>query len=126
MVNIFNTIIITVTIIFADAFVTFLVMVQVRLEARKKWNKNKKLYPYFHYSFFKKIFFVGLKGALNFVSVLLSFIAHIVTVLSVVLGIWNCILPNMIVSYCFRALAGISLCEFLVRLGCQLAFPLNL
>lgn len=101
-------------------------MVHVRLEAKKKWNKNEKLYPYFNYSIFKKIFLLGLKGALNRFIVVLTFIAHIATLLMIVFCVLVCCLQNIALAYCFRVLCGVELFLMLSRLGCQIGFPLNL
>lgn len=126
MVDIVSGIVATIAVIILDIWVTFLFMVHIRLEAKKKWNKNQKLYPYFHYPFYKKIFFLGLKGAFSRVNVLLTFVTHIATILSIIFCVWMCITQNIAISYCSRISSGIGLALFLLRSGCLLIFPLHL
>lgn len=127
MVGVLDAVVGTICALFIDGFYTFLVMIHIRLEAKKKWNKNQKLYPYFHYPLYKKIFFLGLKGAFSRVNVVLTFIAHISTILALIFCLLVCCFQNIAaMSYCFRAVFGVELLLLLARPGCILAFPLNL
>lgn len=127
MVDIVSGIVATIAVIIIDVWATFVFMVHIRLEAKKKWNKNQKLYPYFHYPFYKKIFFFGLKGAFSRVNVVLTFIAHIGTILTLIFCVLVCCFQNIaVMSYCFRAIMGVELLLLLARPGCLLGFPLNL
>ena len=125
MVDVVSGIVATIAVIILDIFLTLIMMGQVRQYAKSKWNKNKSLYPYFSYPVYKKVFFVGLKGALSRSAVILTFFAHIVTILSIIFCVWMCITQNLTISYCSRISSGIGLFLFLLRCGCQLAFPLN-
>ena len=127
MVNITNAIVGLICSLLVDMFFTFLCMLHIRLEAKKKWNKYQKLYPYINYSFYKKIFFLGLKGDFSRVNVVLTFIAHIGTILTLIFCVLVCCFQNIaVMSYCFRAIMGVELLLLLARPGCLLGFPLNL
>lgn len=127
MVGVLEAVVGTSCILFVDIFFTFLIMLHIRLEAKKKWNKYQKIYPYFHYPFYKKIFFLGLKGAFSRVNVVLTFIAHITTIIALIFCMLVCCFQNIAtMSYCFRAVAGVGLILLLARPGCLLGFPLNL
>ena len=127
MVGVLDAIVGTICALFVDFFYTFLFMLHIRFEAKKKWNKNKKLYPYFHYSLYKKIFFLGLKGAFSRVNVVLTFIAHIATIMALIFCVLVCCFQNIAaISYCFRGIMGVQLLLLLARPSGILAFPLNL
>ena len=126
MVSIVDAIIGIICIIFLDIVETVVIMAQIRFSAKRKWNKNYKAYPYFHYSLYRKVFFVGLKGALNPVAVVFAFVAHIVTILVLITGIMVCFMQELIISYIFRILIGLGSFLFTIRGVWQFAFPLNL
>lgn len=107
-------------------FFSILFMVHIRVEAKKKWNKNVNSYSYFSYPIYKKIFLLGLKGALNPIVVVVSFILNLSIIILIALGIWNLISPNIYVLYALRVVVGIYGISFFLRLGCFLAFPLKL
>lgn len=123
----FNNIMFTIAIIIADAIPTFFIMLDIRVEAKKKYNKNVKTYPYFSYPFYKRLFLLGLKKALSLVVVVLTFIAHISVILTIASCIcWFCLASKTVADLCLRVLAGICSLNFVMRLGCPLAFPVNL
>ena len=127
MVGVVDAVVALICSLFSDMFFTFLFMVHIRLEAKEKWNKNQKLYPYFHYPFYKKIFFLGLKGAFSRINVVLTFIAHIATILALIFFVLVCCCQNIYtVSYCFRMIIVVVLLLSLARPGCILCFSLNL
>ena len=126
MVDIVSGIAATVAVIISDVFATGLIMLQVHLYAKKRWNKNVKTYPYFSYPAHKKIFLLGLKGALSSGATILTILQHIVTILSIAFCVWLCVSQNEIIFYCSRIICGIALLLFLLRCGWQWASPPNL
>ncbi len=105
--------------------VSCITMVHIRLEAKKKWNKNEKLYPYFHYPLYKKIFLLGLKGAINKLVVIATFVGHITMVLFMVFCIWELCANNIYVHYITRVLSGIFLIALLTKLGAYGLSPIK-
>lgn len=127
MVSIVNAIVGAICCIIADVFLTLLIILQVHLYAKKRWNKNVKTYPYFNYPVHKKIFLLGLKGALSRGAVVMTFIAHLATLLIIIFCILICCLPDIeAISYCFRGIAGVELALMLFRAFWQWASPPNL
>ena len=104
---------------------TIPLMINIRYEARKKYRKNEKKYPYFHYPVYKKLFLLGLRGALNTSVVVMTFIFNISLVLCMVFGIWEIISGNLIISYCFRAVLGVYGISWFLKLALYLGCPLN-
>lgn len=80
-------------------------------------EKNEEKYPYFKYPLYKKIFLIGLKGALNPVVVVSTFILNISEILFIIFAVWFMIAPNIIISYIIRVLSGIFVVSFLLKLG---------
>lgn len=97
------------------AFQVLLFMLYIRLSAKKKWNKNKRLYPYFSNNFVKRLFLLGLRGSVDITVIILTFIFNIITFLTVISGIGVIITSNLIVEYCFRSGLGIEIVCFLIR-----------
>lgn len=120
------TLVITILFVSVWLFFSALIMLYIKFEAKKKWKKNVKLYPYFSYPFYKKIFLFGLKGALNPIVVIVTFILNVSVILLVTFGMWELISPNILVTYILRIIVGIYGVSFFSRLGCFLAFPLSL
>ncbi len=102
-----------------------IIMVHIRLEAKKKWKKNEEQFPYFHYPFYKKLFLLGLKGCINTSIVVVSFILNISVLLILCLGIWHLIVPNIYLSYCLRLVVGIYGVSFILKLILFLCMPLR-
>jgi hypothetical protein len=67
---------------------TFLMQVWIRLEAKHKWHKNVRTYPYFKYPLYKKVLLLGLRGALPSTTVIINFSFTLFSFLCVVFGIW--------------------------------------
>ena len=78
----------------------------IKAEGRKHYKKNKKVYPYLSYPFYKKIFLLGLRGAVNKITIVVTFALNIMTLLGMVLCIVLLIHFNIYVDYCSRAAAG--------------------
>ena len=89
-------------------------------------EKNNKEYPYFHYPLLKKYFLLGLKGALNPIIVVLTFILHISAFLMIIGCILIVISPSLVISYFFRVSLGINGGSFLLRLFFYWAMPVSL
>lgn len=81
----------------------------IRIEARKRWRKNERLYPYFHYPWYKKMFLLGLKGALHPFHVVTRFMWNISMLIMLCSGICVMIFPNIIVGYICRINGGLYL-----------------
>lgn len=96
-------------------FQDLLIMLYIHLNAKKKWNKNKRTYPYFSSNILKKLFLLGLRGAIDIAVIVLTFIFNISAFLSVISGVWNIIANNLIVEYCFRISLGIEVVCFTIR-----------
>lgn len=94
-----------------------IIMIHIRVDAKKKWHKNEKTYPYFHYPFYKKIFLLGLKGAINKFVVIACFIGHISTILIFIMCIWLLVAPNIYIDYLLRALSGVWLVSLFTIMG---------
>lgn len=91
-------------------FDTFVMYFLIRSRAQKKWNKCKRLYPYFSGNILQKIFLYGLKGEIDISIVVLTYITNISCLLGVVTGIWCIISPeNIIVEYVFCTDLGVWL-----------------
>lgn len=94
-----------------------LILLHIRAEAKKKWHKNEEIYPYFHYPFYKKIFLLGLKGAISFSNVIATFLFNISLIVLLVSGIWYLIAPNTILMFIYRIDCGVYLVAFLLKIG---------
>lgn len=125
MVSILNAFIVLIVIFILHSFISALMMIHIRLEAKKKWNKNVKSYPYFTYPIYKKIFLLGLKGALNKFIVILTFILNITIMLLIACCIWIAIEPNLVISYVHRVIVGVNWLAFLLRIFWYWAAPVN-
>ena len=88
MVNFIDTIIILIICVVFWLAYSGILMVHIRLEAKKKWKENEENYPYFHYPFYKKIFLLGLKGCINRLVVISTFILNISLLILIGLSIW--------------------------------------
>ena len=107
--NIFEEIIVLLMMVLFWLFISALIMGDIRYRAKKKWHKNEKKYPYFHYPFYKKLFLLGLNGALSKVVVVMKFLLNI----------------TVIISYILRALYGAFLVFCFLDVGFYLGFPIN-
>lgn len=87
----------------------------IKTEGHKHYKKNKKVYPYLSYPFYKKIFLLGLRGAINKITIVVTFALNIITLLCMVLCIVLLIHFNIYVSYCFRAGIGAELLLALLK-----------
>jgi hypothetical protein len=105
-VNAWSVSILTVTVCLIH---TFLMQVWIRLEARHKWHKNVRTYPYFKYPLYKKVLLLGLRGALPSTTVIINFSLLVCTLLCLVLGIWITISPIEIICIIFRVILGLWL-----------------
>ncbi len=117
MLNFVDTLCIVIFFPIVWGLFTGLLMIHIRLDAKKKWHKNEKMYPYFHYPFYKKIFLLGLNGAVNKLVVIATFIFNISIIILIIDGIWHLIAPNIITSNIFIAdcvMYGISM---FIKLG---------
>ncbi len=91
------------------------ILYYIKAEGRKHYKKNKKVYPYLNYPFYKKIFLLGLRGVVNKITIIVTFAFNIITLLCLVLCITLLIHFNIYVSYCFRAVAGAQLLLALLK-----------
>ena len=97
-------------------FDTFLIQRLIRSRAKKKWNKCKRLYPYFSGNILQKIFLYGLRGTIDITVVILTYVFNIGCFLGVVTGIGCIICPeNIIVKYIFCADLGIWLLASIIK-----------
>ena len=127
MVSSFDAVLSTIlVIILGNVLFTFLIMLHIHASAKRRWNKNYKAYPYFHYSLLKKIFLLGLKGALNPIIVVLTFILHISSIFMIVGCIWIVISPGLVISYFFRVSLGLNGVVVSLRLFFYCAMPISL
>jgi len=123
--SVFNTIIGFVAICCLWIMLIFPIMRDIRYRAKKKWHKNEKKYPYFHYPFYKKLFLLGLNGALSKVVVVMRFLLNITVILITVLTVLYIALPLLIISYILRALYGAFLVFWFLDVGFYLGFSIN-
>ena len=123
--SVFNTIIGFVAICCLWIMLIFPIMRDIRYQAKKKWHKNEKKYPYFHYPFYKKLFLLGLNGALSKVVVVMRFLLNITVILITILTVLYLALPLLIISYILRALYLVFVVFLLLDLGFYLGFPIN-
>lgn len=123
--SVFNTIIGFVAICCLWIMLIFPIMRDIRYRAKKKWHKNEKKYPYFHYPFYKKLFLLGLNGALSKVVVVMRFLLNITVILITVLTVLYLALPLLIISYILRALYGAFLVFWFLDVGFYLGFSIN-
>ena len=123
--SVFNTIIGFVAICCLWIMLIFPIMRDIRYQAKKKWHKNEKKYPYFHYPFYKKLFLLGLNGALSKVVVVMRFLLNITVILITILTVLYLALPLLIISYILRALYGAFLVFCFLDVGFYLGFPIN-
>ncbi|MCH5154090.1 MAG: hypothetical protein J1F71_02645 [Clostridiales bacterium] len=91
------------------------ILYYIKAEGRKHYKKNKKVYPYLSYPFYKKIFLLGLRGAVNKITIVVTFAFNIITVIGMVLCIVLLIHFNIYVSYCLRAAAGAEILLALLK-----------
>ena len=115
--NFTDTLIVLIVFTVNWFFFSFIILIHIKLCAKKKWKKNEEKYPYFKYPLYKKIFLIGLKGALNPVVVVSTFILNISEILFIIFAVWFMIAPNIIISYIIRVLSGIFVVSFLLKLG---------
>lgn len=116
MLNLVNSIVALVACLIMWAIFSGLMILAVRHNGTKKsWKKIEEIYPYFSYRFYKKIFFIGLNGAMPLSVVVLSFIVNIVLIIIVIACVWNMILMNIVASYIARICMGIFIIAILIR-----------
>ena len=116
MLNLVNTIVALVACLILWAIFSGLMLLAVRHNGTKKsWKKVKENYAYFGYRFFKKVFFLGLNGAMPLGVVVLSFVVNIALIIIVMAGVWNMIIINIVASYIVRICMGLYLIAMLVR-----------
>lgn len=123
MVNFIDTLLVLIFFLMGWLIYTIPFLAYIRLEAKSKLNKNEEIYPYFHYPLFKKLFLLGLKGAVNTIVVVITFVFNISIMIFSIVSIWQLIAPNIYISYCCRALAGIYLVSLMLKLFFLWAFP---
>ena len=123
--NVFEEIIVLLMIVLFWLFISALIMGDIRYQAKKKWHKNEKKYPYFHYPFYKKLFLLGLNGALSKVVVVMRFLLNITVILITVLTVLYLALPLLIISYILRALYLVFVVFLLLNVGLYFGFPIN-
>lgn len=87
-----DAIIIMVTLVLTWLLVTGLTMWAVRSAAdhtKRAKSAIKKDFPYFTYPFYKKMFFMGLKGALSKVNLVFIWVSFISTILYLIIStVW--------------------------------------
>ncbi len=76
----------------------------IKAEGRKHYKKNLKVYPYLSYPFYKKIFLLGLRGAVSKIIIVLTFVINIITLLLIILGIVQLVFLNVYLDYFLRAM----------------------
>ncbi len=123
MINFIDTLIIVIVLSLVWLLYTWLIMFHIKYTAKKKLNKNKEAYSYFHYPFYKKLFLLGLKGCLSTSIVISTFILNISVLLLLSLGIWHLISPNIYLAYCLRIIVGIYGISFFLKLLLYLCIP---
>ena len=123
--NIFEEIIVLLMMVLFWLFISALIMGDIRYRAKKKWHKNEKKYPYFHYPFYKKLFLLGLNGALSKVVVVMRFLLNITVILITILTVLYLALPLLIISYILRALYLVFVVFLLLNVGLYFGFPIN-
>lgn len=123
--NIFEEIIVLLMMVLFWLFISALIMGDIRYRAKKKWHKNEKKYQYFHYPFYKKLFLLGLKGALSKVVVVMRFLLNITVILITILTVLYLALPLLIISYILRALYLVFVVFLLLNVGLYFGFPIN-
>ena len=123
--NVFEEIIVLLMIVLFWLFISALIMGDIRYQAKKKWHKNEKKYPYFHYPFYKKLFLLGLNGALSKVVVVMRFLLNITVILITVLTVLYLALPLLIISYILRALYLVFVVFFVIKCRVIFGFPIN-
>ena len=84
-------------------------------KGKMKWNTNKNRYPYFSYNFIKKMFLLGLKGAVDVIGIILTFIVNISAFLTLVFGIWSMASECIVVDYCYRIVIAVWFVCFLIK-----------
>lgn len=112
-----ETILIIVIMLLVWIVNVFLTARHIRYKAKKKWNKNVKTYPYFKSNFFKKLFLIGLKGALSPYVIVFTFISNISILFLCVLGIWYCVEPTLILSNLFNICLGVFAISTFLKLA---------
>ncbi len=100
-------IIILVVIPLAWAMFSLPFLYYIKAEGRKHYNKNLKVYPYLSYPFYKKIFLLGLQGAVNKFIIVLTFMINIITSLLIILGVVQLVFLNVYLDYILRAMLGV-------------------
>lgn len=91
----------------------------------KKWNENQRLYPYFNYPFLIRLFFVGLKGAINPALTIFSFILNISVSAMIPLAILVFIGTYEIIAFIFKIVIVVYSIAFFMRIFCFIIFPMK-
>lgn len=81
----------------------------IKSEGHKHYKKNLKVYPYLSYPFYKKLFLLGLRGAVSKLTIVITFAFNIITAIGIILSIVLLIHYNTYLAYCNRAIAGVYL-----------------
>lgn len=116
MISAFDAILGTIlVVILGDVLFSGIIMIHIHFSAKRSWKKNNKSYPYFSYPFLKKIFFLGLKGALNPAIVIFTFLMYLSAILMIIACIWIIISPSLWISYLYRCVIGINGACLLLR-----------
>ena len=74
-------------------------------------------------SFYKKIFLLGLKGCINRLVVISTFILNISLLILIGLSIWYLISPNIYLAYILRITVGVYGISILLKSGLHIAYP---
>ena len=115
--NIRDIILGTILFAFAWGFFTFFSMLGALPNTKKAKSKTTEMFPFFRYPWYKKIFFLGTKGWMPRIVVVLSFIINISIVLLIVFCILNIFINTVAMYLVYRILAVIFVGSLLSRMA---------
>ena len=109
-----------------DAFFGGVCYLDVYFSAKSRWKKNCQNFPYFTYPAYKKLFFLGLKGAMNGVTVFLTFVVNLSFVPFIAFAAWYAASAQPVAYVLFCVFMGVHLGSLMLRCLSMWIFPLNL
>lgn len=115
--NIRDIILCTIIFTFAWGLFTFLALLVALPNTKKAKSKTTEMFPFFRYPWYKKIFFLGTKGWMPRIVVVLSFIINISIVLLIVFCILNIFINTVAMYLVYRILAVIFVGSLLSRMA---------
>ena len=114
--NIRDIILGTILFAFAWGFFTFFSMLGALPNTKKAKSKTTEMFPFFRYPRYKKIFFLGTKGLMPRIVIVLSFIANIGLILLIIFCVLNIFFNTVAMFLVYRVVALLFWSALILRM----------